>query len=429
MVRISGREARQVIEPFIRFGPAHVPTPWHAARGELLDEQGAVVDEALVTWFAAPRSYTAEDVVEVSCHGSPVILRHVVAMALKHGARAAEPGEFTLRAFMNGRIDLPQAEAVNDLIRATTLYQARVAARQLGGSISKGVEPIKDQVVELIALLEAGIDFAEDDVSVAPAEEILRRLKLIATALERLARSYDYGRYVHDGFSLAIAGRPNVGKSSLFNALLGRERAIVTAVPGTTRDTISESLSLEGIPVRLVDTAGVRESADLVESLGIERTWQAMADADITIIVIDGSRDFTPEDRRLLERASTQGRCLTVVNKADLPQAAEVEGAIRVSALTGEGIGALRGQVVEALGRGSAIPPEDAVITSARQGRLLSESLEAIQNAERAVGFGLPHEMLLLDAYAALRPLDALTGATTADDILNRIFSTFCIGK
>lgn len=429
VVRISGREARQVIEPFIRFGPAHVPTPWHAARGELLDEQGAVVDEALVTWFAAPRSYTAEDVVEVSCHGSPVILRHVVAMALKHGARAAEPGEFTLRAFMNGRIDLPQAEAVNDLIRATTLYQARVAARQLGGSISKGVEPIKDQVVELIALLEAGIDFAEDDVSVAPAEEILRRLKLIATALERLARSYDYGRYVHDGFSLAIAGRPNVGKSSLFNALLGRERAIVTAVPGTTRDTISESLSLEGIPVRLVDTAGVRESADLVESLGIERTWQAMADADITIIVIDGSRDFTPEDRRLLERASTQGRCLTVVNKADLPQAAEVEGAIRVSALTGEGIGALRGQVVEALGRGSAIPPEDAVITSARQGRLLSESLEAIQNAERAVGFGLPHEMLLLDAYAALRPLDALTGATTADDILNRIFSTFCIGK
>lgn len=429
VVRISGREARQVIEPFIRFGPAHVPTPWHAARGELLDEQGAVVDEALVTWFAAPRSYTAEDVVEVSCHGSPVILQHVVAMALKHGARAAEPGEFTLRAFMNGRIDLPQAEAVNDLIRATTLYQARVAARQLGGSISKGVEPIKDQVVELIALLEAGIDFAEDDVSVAPAEEILRRLKLIATALERLARSYDYGRYVHDGFSLAIAGRPNVGKSSLFNALLGRERAIVTAVPGTTRDTISESLSLEGIPVRLVDTAGVRESADLVESLGIERTWQAMADADITIIVIDGSRDFTPEDRRLLERASTQGRCLTVVNKADLPQAAEVEGAIRVSALTGEGIGALRGQVVESLGRGSAIPPEDAVITSARQGRLLSESLEAIQNAERAVGFGLPHEMLLLDAYAALRPLDALTGATTADDILNRIFSTFCIGK
>jgi tRNA modification GTPase len=430
IVRISGPDSRAIIEPFIRFKPTHIWMPWHVAHAHLLDEQGAMVDEVLVTWFAAPHSYTAEDVVEVSCHGSPVILRHVVAMALRHGARAAVPGEFTLRAFMNGRIDLPQAEAVDDLIRATTLHQARVAARQISGSVSKSVEPVKAQVVELIALLEAGIDFADDDVSVAPAEEILRRLSNISEDLGRLTRSFNYGKYVHEGFSLAIAGRPNVGKSRLFNALLGMERAIVTDVPGTTRDTISEALEIEGIPVRVVDTAGVRPSADLVESLGIERTWKAMADADITLVVIDSSEPVDEQDRQLLAHAAQQGHCLTVLNKSDLPRVAQVEGrTVSVSALTGEGIPELKSRILEELAPGSAAAAEGAIITSARQERLLSESMEAVQNAERAVHFGLPHEMLLLDAYAALRPLDALTGATTADDILNRIFSTFCIGK
>jgi tRNA modification GTPase len=430
VVRLSGPDPRSITQHFLRFKTTHVWMPWHAAQADLLDQDGSVVDQVLVTWFAAPRSYTAEDVVEISCHGSPVILRHAVAMAMRHGARTAEPGEFTLRAYMNGRIDLPQAEAVLDLIHATTLHQARVAARQMAGSVSRALAPVKAQAIELIALLEAGIDFADDDVSVAPSEEILRRLSLIRAPLSQLAKSFGYGRYVHEGFTLAIAGRPNVGKSSLFNALLQQDRAIVTDIPGTTRDTVSESFNLDGIPVRLVDTAGVRQSKDVVESLGIERTWQAMADADVTLVVFDGSQAMMAEDHDLWKTASVQGHCLAVMNKCDLTRLAEPEASFTpVSALTGEGMPELRRAILELLAPGSIEGIESDLITTARHELLLSESLEAIQNAERAVQFGLPHEMLLLDCYAALRPLDALTGATTADDILNHIFSTFCIGK
>lgn len=430
VVRVSGPDAREIVSKFLRFGSGHAWEPRQASLAAVLDPAGQTVDQAVCTYFAAPRSYTAEDVVEISCHGSPVILRHVMAMALAQGARPAGPGEFTLRAFLNGKIDLPQAEAVQDLIHATTLHQARIAARQMSGSVSRGVQPVKVQVVELIALLEAGIDFAEDDVSIASAVEILRRISLIRDPLAKLAKSYSYGRYVKHGFTLAIAGRPNVGKSSLFNALLQQDRAIVTAIPGTTRDTVSESTALAGIPVRLVDTAGVRESADPVESLGIKRTWQAMAEADITLIVIDASAPLSDEDERLIQTASGQGHFLTVLNKCDLSPSGgrSIEG-VRVSALTGEGIEDLRAAVVRLLAPGGETGPEDALVTTARHERLLDEALKAIENTEKAVEHGLPHEMLLLDCYATLRPLDELTGATTADDILNRIFSTFCIGK
>ena len=266
--------------------------------GALVDEQGATVDQVVATFFAAPRSYTAEDVIEISCHGAPVVLRYCVERAVRAGARLAEPGEFTLRAYLNGRIDLPQAEAVRDLIEATTLYQARVAAQQVEGSVSRRIAPLKEQLLELISLLEAGIDFAEDDIDVASDEEILRRLAPIEEGLERLARTFAYGKLVHDGFTLAIVGRPNVGKSSLFNRLLEQDRAIVTEIPGTTRDTVSETASLNGIPVRFIDTAGIRAGEDRVEQLGIERSYQAMADADLTLVVLDASEPLTPMTRR-----------------------------------------------------------------------------------------------------------------------------------
>ena len=248
--------------------------------------------------------------------------------------------------------------------------------------------------------------------------------------MSKLAKSFGYGRYVHDGFTLAIVGKPNVGKSSLFNALLQQDRAIVTALPGTTRDTVSESIDIEGIPVRLVDTAGVRSSEDIIESMGIERTWKAMADSDVTLVVFDGSQPLTEEDSRLWQSALQQGHCIAVLNKSDLPRlAVEESQAVAVSALTGEGIPHLRRAILAVLAPEAAEGNSGELITTARHELLLSESLEALANAGRAVEFGLPHEMLLLDCYAALRPLDALTGATTADDILNHIFSTFCIGK
>jgi tRNA modification GTPase len=335
-----------------------------------------------------------------------------------------------LRAFLNGRIDLPRAEAVRDLIDATTLYQARIAAQQMDGSVSRRLQPIKEQLLELIALLEAGIDFAEDDIDVASSEHILQRLEPVVRGVERMADSFAYGRLVHAGFSLAIVGRPNVGKSSLFNRLIDRDRAIVTEIPGTTRDTVTETASVGGIPVTFVDTAGIRTGQDLVETLGIERSYQAMADADLTVVVLDLSAPPEIDDRTLLDRVRLQGRHVVVGNKSDLPRAYDLEaGMLAVSARTGEGIEALREAIAQVIGAGEASLAESGFITSLRHEKLLRESLEALENARNAVGFSLPHEMLLLDLYAALRPMDAISGATTADDILNRIFSTFCIGK
>ena len=418
MVRVSGVGARGIVERVLG-------APLGAVRMATLRK---IVDPVVVTYFAGPQSYTGEDVVEISCHGAPVLLRDVVERCVSAGARLANPGEFTLRAMVHGRLDLPQAEAVRDLINASTLYQARVAARQVGGSVAKVVRPIKEQLLELIALLEAGIDFAEDDVSVAPDAELLRRMGPIAVEVERLARSFNYGRLVHGGVTLAIVGRPNVGKSSLFNRLLDQDRAIVTDIAGTTRDLVAETASLGGVPVRFVDTAGIRAGGDLVETLGIERSLQAMADADLTIVVVDGSVELGAGDERILEKAEGQGRHLVVVNKSDLEGKVERAG-LRVSAKTGEGVEELRAGILAAIGHASAGEDEFSFITSLRQAELFRASGEALRKAEQAVGHRVPHEMLLLDLYEALWPLDAVTGATTADDILNRIFSTFCIGK
>ncbi|MGC8792688.1 MAG: tRNA uridine-5-carboxymethylaminomethyl(34) synthesis GTPase MnmE, partial [Bryobacteraceae bacterium] len=277
IVRISGEQARAIAAAMLRFRRPPSWRPWTVALAELPDREGNTLDQVLVSFFARPRSYTAEDVVEISCHGSPVILRYCVERACELGARLAEPGEFTLRAFVNGRIDLPRAEAVRDLIEARTLYQARIAAQQTEGSVSRRLAPIKQQLTDLIALLEAGIDFAEDDVPVASGAEVLERLDPLIEQTRSLAASFGYGKLVHDGLTLAIVGRPNVGKSSLFNRLLEQDRAIVTDIPGTTRDLVSETASLGGIPVRFVDTAGVRRGEDPVERLGVERTYQAMA--------------------------------------------------------------------------------------------------------------------------------------------------------
>ena len=429
VVRLSGGRSREIAGAILQF--AHQPR-WHSwsnELAELVDESGAPVDKVVVGFFENPRSYTAEDVVEISCHGAPVVLRLCVERAVQHGARVAEPGEFTLRAYLNGRIDLPRAEAVRDLIDATTVYQARVAAQQMDGSVSRRIQPIKEQLVDLIALLEAGIDFAEDDISVAPPEEIHPRISGIERPLEALLASFAAGKLVYQGFTLAIAGRPNVGKSSLFNRLLQQDRAIVTDIPGTTRDTVSEAATLEGIPVKLLDTAGIREGRDMVERLGIERSYQAVADADLTLLVFDVSADLTEDDRALLEKL--RDRCpLLVGNKCDLERRLTgVADLLPVSAVTGEGIAELQGAILQRLAPDGLAAPESGSITSIRHEALLREALAALQAAGRALVFALPHEMLLLDLYAALRPIDAVTGATTADDILNRIFATFCIGK
>jgi len=400
------------------------------------DAESARIDEALVTFFASPNSYTGEDLVEIAAHGSPVVLDFLLRRALALGARLAEPGEFTQRAFLSGRLDLTQAEAVRDLIDAQTLTQARQAASQMGGALSRRVAPVKQDLLELIALLEAGIDFAEDDVDVTPQAEIARRIGALTPPLAALEASFARGRIVHDGFSLALVGRPNVGKSSLFNRLVERDRAIVTATPGTTRDVITERIALGGIPLELVDTAGLRqksrETIEEAEQLGMLRSREALADAALVLVVLDATQPLNDEERELL--GAVEGRpALAVLNKCDLvgsgPACAEIEGipAIATSALTGQGVPELRERILSLATGGAAADP--GLLTNLRQHQAITTALGALADAAKANAGGIPHEMILLDLYRALWALDSLTGQTTPDDILNLIFSTFCIGK
>ena len=435
VVRLSGAEARVIADPILRL--KHALSPGRAVFGELIaptaEQNSARIDEVVVTFFAKPHSYTAEDVVEISCHGSPVVLHHIVEVALAKGARLAEPGEFTMRAFLNGRIDLTQAEAVRDLIDAQTLYQAKVAAQQLGGAVSHRLQPIKQNLVELIATLEAGIDFAEDDVSVLPADQVLKRIADVRSPLEELAGTFTYGKIVHQGLTLAIVGRPNVGKSSLFNRLVERERAIVTATPGTTRDLVSETVAIGGIPVNLVDTAGIRQALDEAESIGIRKSQEALADADLVLIVLDASQPLHQQDEDLMSQVGDRP-ALLVENKSDLngsqPSTPGTNlSRVRTSALTGAGIAELRAEVLRHIAGTTSPSAETGFLTSLRHRELVHDSLKNLASASTAVHNRIPHEMLLLDLYSALRPLDEITGATTNEDILNLIFSTFCIGK
>jgi tRNA modification GTPase len=459
VVRIAGTRARELAQPMLRL--KHDLEPGRAVFGELIEPRGAGdsarllvieadsagpsapherrIDEVVVTYFAKPHSYTTDDIIEIAAHGSPVVLRHIVELCVAAGARLAEPGEFTMRAFLNGRIDLTQAEAVRDLIDSQTLYQAKIAAQQLDGALSRRLQPVKQKLVELIAVLEAGIDFAEDDVSVLPNSAILERIAAVRQPLEQLAATFAYGKMVHQGLTLAIVGRPNVGKSSLFNRLVERERAIVTSTPGTTRDLISETVAIGGIPIQLVDTAGIRQALDEAESIGIRKSMEALADADLVLIVLDASQPKTEEDDELLQHA--QGRPTIVVgNKCDLAaddgqwavasgKSAIVPSRLRASALTGEGIVDLRAEILRHIGGDTGAQAEAGFLTNIRHQGLVQDSLTALDAATGAVAAKIPHEMLLLDLYSALRALDAVTGATTTDDILNLIFSTFCIGK
>ena len=440
IVRLSGTDSVSIAAQLVRL--RHPLMPAHVRLADVIaySETGAeleVIDEALVTYFEAPNSYTSEDVVEIAAHGSPVILDFLLRRALALGARLADPGEFTQRAFLSGRLDLTQAEAVRDLIEAQTLTQARQAASQLGGALSRRVMPVKHSLVELIALLEAGIDFAEDDVDVAPQVEIARRIDALRPPLTALEASFARGRLVHYGLTLAIVGRPNAGKSSLFNRLVERDRAIVTASPGTTRDLVTERISLDGIPLELVDTAGLREGLEEAEQMGIRRSREALAEADLVLIVLDATEPINEEERRLL--AATDSRpALIAVNKSDLiandRAASDLYAkelldvpALATSALTGEGIEELRAQILRLATGGAAA--ETGLLTNLRQHQAVTATLNALADASRANASSIPHEMILLDLYRALWALDSLTGQTTSDDILNLIFSTFCIGK
>jgi tRNA modification GTPase len=522
IVRLSGPNSLAIAQTLIR--TSSPLTHAHARLAQVLDPTGVVLDQALVTAFLAPHSYTGEDLVEIAAHGSPVVLDTLLRAAIAAGARLAAPGEFTQRAFLTGRLDLTQAEAVHDLIAAQTLDQARSAAQQLGGALSRRIAPAKETLLHLIALLEAGMDFASgelDDVDIVPPTQIAAAIAAAIAPLQALAATFRRGQLLREGASIALIGPPNAGKSSLFNRLLDRDRAIVTPLPGTTRDTLEESLALNGIPLRLIDTAGLRSDSpaiDAAEQQGIARSREALADADIVLLIHDITQPPTPTPPNLENRPH-----LHVFNKIDLlpsgtvpgiaappafpepsappafpepsapsaypepsaapaypepsapsaypepsaapaypepsaapaypePSAApaypeasasglmapydpgfspqgmpsSIQPPIQTSALTGQGLDTLRLAILTQLG---ATGTDTAALNTLRQHESVTAALTALAAAAAANAATQPHEIILLDLHTALRALDSLTGNTTPDDILHRIFSTFCIGK
>ncbi|MBM3789844.1 MAG: tRNA uridine-5-carboxymethylaminomethyl(34) synthesis GTPase MnmE [Acidobacteria bacterium] len=439
VVRISGAGsldlAKKVFRP-LRAGAGLSPRT--AVSGRVIDgPEGRELDQGIVVYFPAPRSYTGEDVVEISLHGSPVLVSRLLEQLCSHGARLAEPGEFTMRAFLAGKLDLVQAEAVRDVIEARTLYQVQLAQRQRSGEVSRRLAPMQEVLVEAIVALESAVEFVEEDLPLESREGLAGRLGAMEEELAGWLDGFRRGRLVRDGFSMAVVGSPNVGKSSLFNALLHQERSIVTETPGTTRDLVSEHTSLEGIPVRLVDTAGVRESTDSAERMGVNRSWQAIADADALLWVLDGSRPPSAEDRQLRERLA-ELPCIVVINKADLPKTwsearasefAAGRARVTVSARSGAGLDALRAEIMRHLLGDDRVERDGVLLTNVRHFLAVEEACRDLRRAIEALTGGVSEEYVLVDLQLALRYLGSITGETTTEDLLDRIFSKFCIGK
>jgi tRNA modification GTPase len=436
VVRISGEQSANIARRLLRDGDRADFDPNRASFHHLINpETGVMIDDAIITFFKAPHSFTGEDVIEIACHGSPVALSEILRLMTSFGAELAQPGEFSMRAFLNQRMDLTQAEAINDLIHAQTTHQARVAARQLRGEISKRLQPIKEGLVEMIVHFESSVEFVEDDLDPLNIGAFLSRIDQFIERLGALASSYRLGKLIRSGIKLALIGRPNVGKSSLFNALLGRERAIVTHLPGTTRDTLNEPFVINGVPVDLMDTAGIRETEDIVEQIGVEKTKTAITEADLIIAVIDATSTLPPEEIELFKEFPVS---LYAINKCDLgvtpseEAMSELSGCdrvVKISALTGEGIDALREAIHRMIVVEARTGIEDAIITNERHYSALEYALAALRQARQDLAAGFTEEVALANLHHALRSLGVITGETLITDIINQIFSTFCIGK
>jgi tRNA modification GTPase len=427
VVRLSGPEAHAIARELTghvgSFAPRHAT--FTTVRPRRAD---AALDHAIVTYFPAPGSYTGDEVVEISAHGSPVVLQRIVSAAMEQGARLAEPGEFTLRAFVNGRIDLMQAEAVADLIDSVTPLQARVAFDQLNGTLTREIQAIDSSLFDLIARLEASVDFPDEGYHFIDPESVVEAIEAVAARTGALLAGARRGRLVREGLHVAIVGAPNVGKSSLFNALVGASRAIVTEIPGTTRDLVSETVDLEGLRVTLFDTAGARLTQDPIEAEGVSRSRRAAETADLTVVVVDqsNSADF---DADTIFASANIVRKLVVANKGDLPAVWRPEGAISVSATTGEGVDVLRRKIAEALD--VDLLADRPGITNVRHIALVEQAHGSLLRARAAAGgtAALPEEFVLADLQAARAALEEVTGRRASDDMLAHIFARFCVGK
>ncbi|MEJ7623482.1 MAG: tRNA uridine-5-carboxymethylaminomethyl(34) synthesis GTPase MnmE [Pyrinomonadaceae bacterium] len=439
VVRLSGPDSLAITRAMV--GDSEFTTEPRTAHlrplGDPLTDE--IVDEAIVTYFKAPHSFTGDDVVEISCHGSPVILRQVIDICLAQGARMAAAGEFTLRALANGRMNLTEAEAIRDLIEAQTAASARQAVRQMRGELSLQLQPLKDDLLNVIVVLESAIEFVEDDLPKLQLEQLQASLHRITTETRRLADTFKAGHLIREGLKVALVGRPNAGKSSLFNSLLGTDRAIVTDIAGTTRDQLYERFTVDDVPILLIDTAGLQETTDTVESIGVERSRATIADADIVVVVVDASESVTREVREIIESVQNINH-IVALNKTDkisLDAVAEIrsditnangETTVAVSALTGSGLEDLKKAILAPF---LAIDVSIAgfMVTDARHRDLLLRAETEMTQSSEHLNQRLSEEIVLLGLHNALRYLGEITGETTTEDVLTRIFSTFCIGK
>jgi tRNA modification GTPase len=436
VIRLSGSTSLEITRKITRDEKFN-PQPRVAILKKIYDlETADVLDETIITYFQSPQSFTGEDVIEISCHGSPIILRQIIDFCLKLDARMAEAGEFSLRALANGRMNLSQAEAIRDLIDAQTIASARQSVRQLRGELSNQLQSLKDDLLDVIVVLESSIEFVEDDLPDFQNENIKNKLSAIAADVGKMASTFKAGKLLREGLKVALVGRPNVGKSSLFNSLLGHDRAIVTEIAGTTRDQLHEKLVIENIPVSLIDTAGLRETSDAVESIGVERSKRAMADADLVIVLLDSSQNLTVEDYEALKNTDDLNRIIAV-NKIDLklpgdeilsPISNSKSQIIKVSAKTGEGLDELQKAIVEPF-HPQDIEVSGFLISDARHNDLLLRTESEIINSIDLLNQKMSEEIILIGLHNALRYLGQITGETTTEDMLTRIFSTFCIGK
>ena len=426
IVRLSGKGALPIGQGLFDRPLLHR----RLAYGHIIDPRsGEVVDEVLVSFMAAPHTYTREDVVEINCHGGIMPLQRILELTLREGARLAQPGEFTLRAFLNGRIDLAQAESVVDIIRAKTQASLRFAVQGLEGRLSAEIKAIRTQLLAVLAYLTARIDFPEDEVE---EQDVFQPLTAARESLQRLIATADTGIVYRQGVRTAIVGRPNVGKSSLLNRLLRVDRSIVTPIPGTTRDTVEEIVNLCGVPFILVDTAGIMHSRDIVESLGVERSRKAIEQADFVLLIVDLSQPLSSADEEIMGLLGSK-IVLVVANKCDLPQQTKMEGlpweVVHISALTGEGLAELEARMVEMVLGGKTAIPDTLLVTRPRHKSLLEKAEKHLAQALSGVETKLPDDFITIDLTAALSVLGEITGETVQEELLETIFSNFCIGK
>jgi len=438
IIRISGPRSLEIATRLFRPHQAVSPLKsHHLYHGVIVDpEEGHTIDEVLLSYMAKPRSYTREDVVEINCHGGLVPLKEILSSMLKGGARLAEPGEFTRRAFLNGRLDLAQAEAVIDLIESKSSLAVRNASSQLQGVLSQEIGTLKEGLMEILSLLEASIDFPEEELESFSPQQLIPGIDGLISRIEKLVDTYAEGRLFKEGVSAVIAGKPNVGKSSLFNALLGEERTIVTALPGTTRDFVEEVITLSGIPLKITDTAGLRDSSDSIEEEGVRRTRNKMDQADLIVLVIDGSVE---SDNLEIPPVLSNGRKIVVAcNKADLPQRVSLERmkglfpaspVVATSALYKRGLGELKSALASLLISNPHAQPTSVVLSNLRHKQSLEKTADCLKQARKGLEGETPPEFISTDIQSALHHLGEITGQTSTEELLDRIFSRFCIGK